>query len=46
MIMYYCKLKNNVKNEFMHDKCVIDNLNKFIKIIIKIDNKLYKKVMK
>ena len=44
--MYCYKLKNNVKNELMHDKCVIDNLNKFMKAAIEIDNKLYKKVMK
>ena len=46
MIIYCYKLKNNVKNEFMHDKCVINNLNKLIKIAIEIDNKLYKKIMK
>ena len=46
MMMYYCKLKNNVKNKFMCDKHVINNLNEFIKIIIEINNKLYKKIMK
>ena len=44
--MYYCKLKNNVKNEFMCDKCVINNLNEFMKTAIEIDNKLYEKIMK
>ena len=44
--MYYCKLKNNVKNELMCDKCIINNLNKFIKTTIKINNKLYKKIIK
>ena len=46
MTIYHYKLKNNVKNEFMHDKCMINNLNKFIKAAIEIDNKLYKKIMK
>ena len=46
MMMYCCELKNNIKNEFMCDKCVINNLNKFIKAVIEIDNKLYKRVMK
>ena len=46
-MMIYChELKNNINNEFMCDKCVIDNLNKFIKIAIKINNKLCKRVMK
>ena len=46
MTMYYYKLKNNIKNKLMHDECVINNLNKFIKTVIEIDNKLYKRVMK
>ena len=46
MIMYCCKLKNNIKNKFMHDKHVINSLNKFIKAAIEINNKLYKKIMK
>ena len=46
MTIYYYELKNNVKNKFMHDKHVINNLNKFIKAAIKINNKLYKRVMK
>ena len=41
-MMYYYKLKNNVKNEVMHDEHVINSLNKLIKIIIEINNKLYK----
>ena len=44
--MYHCKLKDNVKDEFMCDKCVINSLNEFIKAAIKIDNKLYERVMK
>ena len=46
MIMYCHELKNNIKNELMCDKHVIDSLNEFIKTVIKINNKLYKRVMK
>ena len=42
MTMYYYKLKDNVKDEFMCDKCILNNLKKFIKIAIEINNKLYK----
>ena len=42
MTMYHHKLKNNVKNEFMCDKHIFNNLKKLIKIAIKINNKLYK----
>ena len=46
MMMYCHELKNNVKNEFMHDKHMINNLNEFMKAAIEIDNKLYERVMK
>ena len=46
MIMYYYELKNNIKNEFMHDKHMINSLNKLTKTAIKINNKLYKQIMK
>ena len=46
MTMYCHKLKDNIKNELMCDEHVINNLNKFIKAAIKIDNKLYKRAMK
>ena len=46
MMMYCCELKNNVKNELMHDEHMINNLNELMKAAIKIDNKLYEKVMK
>ena len=45
-MMYHHELKDNVKNKFMHDECMIDNLNEFMKAAIEIDNKLYKRVMK
>ena len=46
MIMYCCKFNKNVKNELICDKCVINNLNKFTRIVIEINNKLYKKIIK
>ena len=46
MTMYYYKLKNNIKNKLIHNKHMINNLNKLIKTVIKINNKLYKKVIK
>ena len=46
MMMYYHKLKDNIKNEFMHDEHMINNMNEFMKTTIEIDNKLYKKIMK
>ena len=46
MTMYCHKLKNNVKDEFIYDKCVINNLNEFMKAAIEINNKLYERVMK
>ena len=42
MIIYYYKLKNNVKNEFMCDRHIFNNLKKLITAAIKINNKLYK----
>ena len=46
MTMYYCELKNNVKDKLMCDRHVINNLNEFMKAAIEINNKLYKRVMK
>ena len=46
MTMYHYKLKDNIKDELMHDRYMINNLNKFIKAAIKINNKLYKRAMK
>ena len=46
MTMYHHELKDNVKDELMHDEYMINNLNEFMKAAIKIDNKLYEKVMK
>ena len=46
MMMYWCELKDNIKDELMCDRQIISDMNDLIKIIIKIDNKLYKKIMK
>ena len=46
MTMYCHELKNNIKDKLMHDRHMIDSLNELIKAAIKIDNKLYKRVMK
>ena len=46
MIMYRRRLKNNVKNEFMKDERDYEDFQKFIKITIELDNKLYERVMK
>ena len=46
MTMYCCELKDNVKDEFMCDRHMINNLNELIKAAIEIDNKLYKRAMK
>ena len=46
MTMYHYKLKNNIKNKFICDKCVLNNLKEFMKVVIKINNKLYKQIMK
>ena len=46
MTMYCHELKDNIKNKLMHDRHVINSLNKLIKAAIEINNKLYKRVMK
>ena len=46
MTMYCHELKDNIKNELMCDRHVIDSLNKLTKAAIEIDNKLYERVMK
>ena len=44
--MYWCRLKDNIKDELMHDRWVISDMNDLTKIIIEIDNRLYERVMK
>ena len=46
MMMYCHELKNNIKDKLMHDRCIINNLNKLMKAAIEIDNKLYERIMK
>ena len=46
MMMYCCGLKNNIKDELMCDRHVIDSLNELTKAAIEINNKLYERVMK
>ena len=46
MIMFRQELKDNVKDEIMRDGRDYENLAEFIKIVIDLDNKLYKRVMK
>ena len=46
MIMFRKKLKNNVKDEIMRDERDYKSLAEFIEIVIDLDDKLYKRVMK
>ena len=41
MTMFKKELKNNVKTELMCYNEIINNLNNFIKVVIKFDNELY-----
>jgi len=44
--MFRRELKKNLKNKFMRDKQELLNIKNLIKILIKIDNKLYKRAIK
>ena len=46
MTMFRRKLKDNIKNIIMRDERNYKNLTEFIKIVIDLDDKLYKRVMK
>ena len=46
MTIFRKELKNNVKDEIIRDERNYESLAKFIKIVIDLDNKLYKRVMK
>ena len=46
MTMFRRKLKNNVKDEIICDERNYESFTKFIEIVIDLDNKLYKRVMK
>ena len=44
--MFRRNLKNNLKNEIMHNNKFINDIFNFIEIIIDFDNKLYEKIIK
>ena len=44
--MYRRKLKEQIKNKFMHDERVYETLDELIEIFIDFDDKLYERVMK
>ncbi|KAL8817172.1 MAG: hypothetical protein Q9191_008196 [Dirinaria sp. TL-2023a] len=44
--MFKRKLKNTIKNELMRDEREYESLEELIKIVIDLDDKLYKRVMK
>ena len=44
--MFRRNLKNNLKNEIMRDNKFINDMFNFIEVIINLDDKLYKKVIK
>ena len=44
--MFRKKLKDNIKNELFRYKRIINSINSLIRVLIKVDNKLYKRVIK
>jgi hypothetical protein len=44
--MFRQDLKNNLKNEIMRDNKFISGMFDFIEVVIDLNNKLYKKVIK
>ena len=44
--MFRRKLKNNVKNELLCYKKIINSINGLIRVLIKINNKLYEQTIK
>ena len=44
--MFYKGFKNNVKNKLLYYKKIINNINSLIRVLIKVNNKLYEKVIK
>ena len=45
MTMFRRRLKDNIKDELMRDRRRIDTLERLIKAVIDINNKLYERVM-
>ena len=46
MIMFWQKLKNNVKDEIIRDERDYESLTEFIEIVMNLNNKLYERVIK
>ncbi len=44
--MFKREFKKNLKNKFIRDKRELLNIKNLIKVLIKINNKLYKRVIK
>jgi len=44
--MFQQDFKNNFKNKIMCNSKIISNIFDFIKVVINLDNKLYKRVIK
>ncbi len=44
--MFRQDFKNNLKDEIMRNKKILNNIFDLIKVIIDFDNKLYKKIIK
>ncbi len=44
--MFRQDLKNNLKNKIMRNRRIFSNIFDFIKVVINLDNKLYKRTIK
>ncbi len=44
--MFRQDLKNNLKDKIIYNKKILNNIFNFIKVIIDLNNKLYKRVIK
>jgi len=46
MTMFRRDFKNNLKNEIMRDERILSDMFDLIEVVIDLDNKLYKRVIK
>jgi len=46
MTMFRRDLKDNLKNEIMRDKRILNDMFNLIEVVIDLDDKLYKRAMK
>ncbi len=46
MTMFRRDLKNNLKNEIIRNKRFINDMFNFIEVVIDLNNKLYKRIIK